>query len=271
MISKIAKHIKLKQNVKGIPCIIIGVSVNQTIIWMEGFGTSDIENGINCHKDTRMRTASISKSITSVLVAKLVENETLDYDANINVYLKKFPKQKFNGKEYNITLRQLMSHQSGIRDSFYNEYKQKVHDFFSVTQTLETFENDSLVDEPESKFMYSNLGWHVIGAIIESVLNTPFDRVINYFLQHDLLMRSSVAERREKIIPYRSRYYYKNNVTGDLENTIITDELITSVERCWPAYGILSTVGDLLAFGNIMIKSYKNESGAQMINIFTKK
>jgi len=50
-------------------------------------------------------------------------------------------------------------------------------------------------------------------------------------------------------------------VTQELENSDITSDILTSVEKWWPAAGIISTVGDLLTFGNNVIKSYRGDYG----------
>jgi len=82
----------------------------------------------------------------------------------------------------------------------------------------------------------------------------------------ELGMSSTFAERREMIIPHRARYYLKNNdqisenwqnVTEvKLLNAPIIDDL-ESFEHQLPSGGLLSTVPDLLKFGNYMLNSYK--------------
>ena len=82
----------------------------------------------------------------------------------------------------------------------------------------------------------------------------------------ELGMSSTFAERREMIIPHRTRYYLKNdspisenwkNVTKvELMNAPIVDDLL-SVEAQWPSGGLVSTVPDLLKFGNYILNSYK--------------
>lgn len=115
--------------INGVPGVSVGVTVNGKAVWKGGVGFADIEQNVKCNGRTVMRIASISKSITAVMAAKLVEEGKLDVDVPIQKYLDSYPKKSFNGKPVEITVRQLMSHTSGIR-----HYK-KVKYYFLVTFT----------------------------------------------------------------------------------------------------------------------------------------
>ena len=62
-----------------------------------------------------MRIASISKPITSLIAAKLYDENKFDLDQSIDFYLPHLPSFKCNDKIVKITSRQLISHTSGIR------------------------------------------------------------------------------------------------------------------------------------------------------------
>jgi CubicO group peptidase (beta-lactamase class C family) len=85
-------------------------------------------------------------------------------------------------------------------------------------------------------------------------------------------MSSTFVERHDMIIPQRVRYYSKDsedlmNVTQVL-NAPIFDDLV-SIEAQWPSGDLVSTVPDLLKFGNFMINSYRGvndvKSGINLI------
>uniref|UniRef100_A0A915D6U9 Beta-lactamase-related domain-containing protein n=1 Tax=Ditylenchus dipsaci TaxID=166011 RepID=A0A915D6U9_9BILA len=101
--------------VNGIPGLSIGVTVNQKTVWQRGFGVADVETGAPCHGHTVTRIASISKSITSAIAAKLMETGQLDLDKSIYEYLPDYPKKKVENVDVDITTRQLLSHMSGVR------------------------------------------------------------------------------------------------------------------------------------------------------------
>ncbi|KAL3982759.1 Beta-lactamase family protein [Acanthocheilonema viteae] len=119
----IVKHFMVKN---GVPGLSIGVSRNGRCIWKQGYGYADVEQLVPCKSDTVMRIASISKPITAALAARLVQRGKLDLDASVQDYVPDFPKKKYNEKDVTITIRQLLSHTSGIR-----HYKTVT--FFSLT------------------------------------------------------------------------------------------------------------------------------------------
>ena len=105
------------KQINGIPGLVIGVSLrgHNVLIYSEGF--SNIENKVKCNDQTVMRIASISKSITALLLAKLMQENKIDIDLPIGHYLTKdqFPDKYWDGNKVDITVRQLASHLGGIR------------------------------------------------------------------------------------------------------------------------------------------------------------
>ena len=248
-----------------VPGIVVGVSKKGKTVYHEALGYIDIENKVMTHKDTHFRVGSISKSITSLLIAKLVEEGKLDWNKTINDYIpeSKFPTKKWKGQNTKITLKQLMSHTGGIRPTKIDTDMNQVHsDWNNITDTLEQFKTDELISEPGTKFNYSNPGWQIVGAIAESVLaksGETFESRMKELLQTQLNMTETSVERREKIIPNRARYYMSGGIELNdttIINTIIIDDMVI-VNKVWSAGGFISTVPDLLRFGNTMLYSFK--------------
>lgn len=120
--------------------MVVAVSVNGVQAWAEGFGYSDVEQLTPCTKDTVMRIASISKTVTAVIAAKLVDEGKLNLDQPVQArsrllrtemlyihfrlqkYVADFPEKTFEGKKVTITPRHLLSHTSGIRHYKYGKF-----------------------------------------------------------------------------------------------------------------------------------------------------
>jgi serine beta-lactamase-like protein LACTB, mitochondrial len=224
---------------------------------------SDIENNVHAHKDSVWRTGSIAKPLTSALVGKLVDEGKLDFEKSIHQYLPTtlFPQKTWNNKNVDITLKQVMSHTAGLRESkapddAYNHVFEATSVNDPVNQSIKL---DPLIFEPGHNCIYSNYGHLIVGAVIESVFagHGTYESEINKLFQ-ELGMTSTQCERRNTIIPHRARYYQKyekmNNMLGNSE---VYDDLV-SLEGWWPAGGIVSTVPDLLRFGYAMITSSKH-------------
>jgi CubicO group peptidase (beta-lactamase class C family) len=268
-IQKSIDFIEKARNDELVPGVIAGISIKGKNVMTEAFGQTDIENDVKTHKDSVWRLGSISKSLTTLMIGRLIEKGLIHMEKSIHDYLspKIFPIKQWNNKNVTITLKQVMSHTAGlkvtkIRDDFKNIYNLK-----NVTQNVELFKDEPLIFEPGTNFKYSNYGFQIIGAIIESVLNETYENAVNKMFK-ELGMSSTFAERHEMIIPRRARYYlkssfypnyvenWKNSTKVEILNAPIVDDLV-SLEAYWPSGGLLSTLPDILKFGNYMLKSYK--------------
>ena len=97
---------------KGLPALSIALVDNQQIVWARGFGFADVQKQTPATADTVYRVGSVSKLFTDLAVMQLVEQGRLDLDAPVSRVLPEFsPRNPFNTP---ITLRQLMSHRSGL-------------------------------------------------------------------------------------------------------------------------------------------------------------
>lgn len=181
-----------------------------------------------CHPDTVMRIASISKSITMLLVAKLVEDGKLDLDKPVRNYLKEdeWPEKRWEGHKVDITLRQLVSHLSGVRhykkmesnedgtsDEFDSAEYFTRHKYSSVVDGLKMFKEDELLSKPGSTFLYTTFGFSLISAVVESVLpeGEKFGSyLVDKVCYKKLGMFATHLDYNEPIIYNRANYYIKS-------------------------------------------------------------
>ena len=164
---------------KSIPAFSIALVVDQKIVFEKGFGTAKPEAATKTDRaaseHTVYRVGSVSKLFTDLALMQLVDQGKVDLDEDVRKYVPEFnPKNPFGKK---ITLRQLMSHRSGlVRESPVGHYFDP--DEPSVKATVESLNNTTLVYEPESKTKYSNAGITVVGRVLENVTGKPFETVI---------------------------------------------------------------------------------------------
>src|SRR5207302_5125243 len=93
----------------------------QAVVWARGFGLADPKAKRPATAETVYRVGSVSKLFTDIAVMRLVEQGRLDLDAPVTKYLPDFtPGNPFDKP---ITLRQLMTHRSGlVRESPVGNY-----------------------------------------------------------------------------------------------------------------------------------------------------
>lgn len=221
----------------GIPGAVIGVARPGREPWIMSLGEADIENHVFVHPETRFRVGSVSKLFTAAAAARLASQGKLDLDAEIQQYAPLFPK-----KEFPVTARQLAGHLAGIRhfgrDEYFNSTRQR-----GVAENVKRIENESLLQPPGSKYLYSSYGYSVLGLVIEGACKQEFLTCLKREVLAPLGMQRTLADFNDEIIPDRARPYSKRP-DGSVSNGPYMD---TSDRLA--AGGFVSTVGDLLQFG----------------------
>jgi serine beta-lactamase-like protein LACTB, mitochondrial len=205
--------VELWRQQSGVPGVVVGLSISGRHLWTQGFGYIDIENNVTTHKDSVWRLASISKPLTAALVGKLIETGRLDLDDSIWRYLSTdlFPIKTWNGQPVDITVREAMLHTAGLHLTILPNDVENLYKAVNVSQTLAGLKNEGLLFRPGTEVSYSNYGFQIIGAIIESIVGDTYQNAMKDMFE-ELGMRSTSAEKRESIIRHRPRYYYQNSI-----------------------------------------------------------
>ncbi|XP_061679811.1 serine beta-lactamase-like protein LACTB, mitochondrial isoform X2 [Syngnathoides biaculeatus] len=136
------------------------------------------------------------------------------------------------------------------KKEFEHEEYYLMDSFESVTQALGLFKDDPLIFKPGTTFLYSTHAYTLLSAVIEQAAGQHFlDVMTNLF--RELGMHSTVPDQNEPIIYHRARYYHLNK-RGRVVNCPYVDNSYK-----WAGGGFLSTAGDLLRFGNVLLYSYQ--------------
>lgn len=155
------------------------------------FGFRDIGRKLPVTPTTTFRIASISKAAVALLAAKLAEEGTLAYNAPLSAYLDT-PPQHPGHPAINITVEQLLSHTSGIRDGTgYGDF---------LTATYASAPDAPLLEEvlspngayyssnmwgpqaPGAHFQYANLNFGVLATVMEAATGWRFDQLFQAWL-----------------------------------------------------------------------------------------
>lgn len=247
--------VKQFMNENKVPGMSAAVSVDGKLIWSEGFGYADLENGIPATQHTRFRIASISKPITAAALALLYEQGLIDLDEPIETYLPDFPK-----KRWDITLRFLASHQAGVRTYVDDEFLNNKH-FDSVSDGVDIFKNDTLLFKPGTQYSYSSYGFNLISEIIEKVSGVKFLTYMRQNVFKPLGMNSIIADHTDSLISHRTRFYSISEDSKILNSTFVDNS------NKWAGGGFISNAEDLVKFGNAQLNgSFLKE---ETVKLFT--
>src|SRR2546423_14789604 len=88
----------------------IAVGIDGQIVWTEGFGFADIENGSPVTPRHRFRTGTASIVLTSAAIGLLLDEGRLKLDDGIQKYVPDFP-----DKQWPVTIRQVIGQVAGFK------------------------------------------------------------------------------------------------------------------------------------------------------------
>ncbi|QDT02072.1 D-alanyl-D-alanine dipeptidase [Rubripirellula lacrimiformis] len=187
-IAKIRSAVQYEVAEKNLPALSVSLVDGDRVVWADGFGFQDSERRVPATADTIYRVGSVSKLFTDMALLQLVEDAALDLDAPVTKYLPDFQPQNDFGIP--ITLRQLMSHQSGlVRESPVGNYFDPTEP--SLSETVASLNDTSLVYQPETKTKYSNAAIAVVGAVLEKQLDVSHPQRVRTKILDPLGMTAS--------------------------------------------------------------------------------
>jgi CubicO group peptidase (beta-lactamase class C family) len=241
------------------PGFSIAVGKNGQLLWAEADGYADLDANVPMTLDSQFDIGSTSKALTGTLVMRLVEKGVLNLDTDVRDYVPEWPE-----KAHPVTLRQLLSHQAGIRHygfsytpfnwrhpSFIGEgfWPDK---FETSAGALTIFKDDALLFKPHEDFKYSTYGYTLISAAIEGATGMHFLDA----LERDISLRAGMASTGGDM----GADNMPDRVTGYRPHIgIFDDRRLSRVPEAhhsykWAGGGIASTPSDLVRFGNALIQ-----------------
>lgn len=192
----------------GIPSISIALIENNNLTWAKSFGNSNVKLQTPATTSTIYSTGSTAKPFLTVAILQLVEKGILDLDAPVNNYLPE-PLPSFSDTAKPVTLRHLLSHQSGIPAS---------SDFVSLwgkdhrKSLKEIVSEIKLVREPEKLFEYSNDGFVVATLALEEQTGMKYGDYVNTYILKPLglpninFTRPNPKMVEQMALPYKLTY-----------------------------------------------------------------
>ena len=223
-----------QQNLVGLTA---AIAVNGEIVWRGAAGLADREKNVPVTPDMLHRIASISKPQTATAAMRLVEQGKLKLDAPITTYIPTYP-------VYNppIQILHLLTHTSGIPHYYKpGQNRSNVH-YDSLLAAVANFQNEHLRADPGSKYLYTTLGYTLLGAAIESASQKNFADAMHDLIWQPANMPNTRLEIAGQPTPPRMLGYTKSN-SGEIAPTEPTD-----LSLKYPGGGMLSTPSDLLNF-----------------------
>ena len=158
---------------------VLAVTARGEEVFAKAYGLADREAGRANTLETRFDYASVGKMFTGVAIAQLVEAGKLEYEDSVGELMPAVAKTSAAG----LTVDQLLTHRTGLADIF-----DDLERFGAVAKTAKRHSDffPLFIDAPlrtgaQEQFAYSNSGYILLGAIIESISGQPYE---SYLREH---------------------------------------------------------------------------------------
>jgi CubicO group peptidase (beta-lactamase class C family) len=176
------------------PGMSLAVVKNDSIIYSKGFGWADEPREIHASANTVYHWWSCTKIATAISILQLQEKGKLSLNDPVVNYLPFFKVEYPSDTSKEITILNLLNHTSGLPDpsviTFINWIHHDGEPPLNQTDFLQQVLPDysKLMFEPGDHAEYSNIGYMVLGAVIEKVTGMVYEDYIRQNILHPLGM-----------------------------------------------------------------------------------
>jgi len=224
-----------------LPAFALSIVDDEKILYQDAKGYIDLENLIPATPSSVFKLLSVAKAFTAMEIFREVEEGRIDLNAPLTEYLPEFSIQSRFPENEPITVKSLLAHRSGLpRNGCLACFPEEGDSY-----TLDKFEKSTAecyMAFPFSyRYHYSNLGYNLLGRIVEQNRNMGFAHYMKIHLLNDLGMESSTFNFDDIENPHYLalgyEYYKRKHYPMFLAN-------INSI----PSGNLYSTIGDLSIF-----------------------
>jgi len=216
---------------------------NNKIIWAAHYGNKNHDN------EYVYRTGSITKILTALAIMQLEDQGLIDIDQPVYAYLPRFSVKRRFSNANPITVRHLLTHHSGLPTNIVKGQWSSSH--FSTV--IEQLRNEYLSYPPDFVQAYSNIGYSLLGSIIEEVTAQSYESYIEENILHPLGMINSNFDADTINRPEFAQPLLKKR---DQQLLPIRDK---------PAMGLYSTAKDMAQF-LIMLSNAGQYKGKNIVH-----
>lgn len=240
------KILKAEFNTLKTPALSVSININNKLIWSNIIGYADFENQIIADSLTKFRIGSVSKSLTSIGLGVLIQNNKIKTESFVKDFI-----PYTSDLLSNLTVKQLASHASGIRNygscfcfpiwEFYDN-----NQYNTIEESIAVFNNDKLLFQPGTSFNYSTYNYTLLSAMMEKASNKDFLFFMEETIFQPLKMAQTVADKKSKEIMNIAKFY-------DVEDGNSSESYPINSSGKWAGGGFLSTTNDLVKFGSAVL------------------
>lgn len=231
----------------------ISVIRGGTAVFRKAYGYADLPNRIPNRLDTRFATASAGKVFVATAILRLIEDGALKWEDTIGELLP----IDWKAIDRNITVRELLTHTSGIPDYFdetiLTEYADLWKDYpnYKIRRNadiLPLFLDKPMMYAHGAKFQYNNTGYVVLALILEAKTGEPFDAHLRKTIFDPCGMTDTGYYELDRLPERCASSYIRDAETGEFCTNIYSVDV-----KGTGAGGAFTTVSDVEKFWSFLL------------------
>lgn len=238
-----------------VPGVSIAVIDNNKIAWTKAYGVLNVDTGTPTTTQSYFEAASTTKMLTAAIVLHFVNKGLIDLDTDVNEYLKswKVEENEFT-KEKKVTLRLLLTHQSGLSSTNFPYEINRTPALIQVLKAETPAQNKPAIVEyvPGSKWQYSNIGYDVIQLLLEDISGKPLQQIFKEIIFKPLQMNFSTMN-----YPLEKTLQKSEALPHDKEGKVCEPSMHPSAIAHG---GLMTTPNDLALFTIELMRAYSGQS-----------
>ncbi len=186
------------------------------IIALDSYGYKNNETREIIAANTKMNVGSVSKTVLAAGILRMATLGLLKLDDPVKKYLPDLPIYNHWEKTNKVTIRHLLDNTSGLTDA-------KIWHIFSSTAKTDTplqkvYQDDSEILQvqykPGSIYSYSNLGYSILGMLIEKITNQRYEN----YLDNSLLKPLGLTESTFHFVKQTGKFADEKLAFGHFDN-----------------------------------------------------
>jgi D-alanyl-D-alanine carboxypeptidase len=200
-----------------IPGMSLAVAKNGKLVYSKGYGYANISKKEKTTTKHIFRIASVSKSITSIAIMKLIEDGQIslkDYVFGDGGLLEEYYTDKLPPYVDEIQLKHLLEHSAGGWGNNLNDPMFNNNHLDKDQLIIHTLKNQRLTNRPGTKYLYSNFGYFLLGRVIERVSGLPYEEYVRKVILNPLNIQSAYVgwNTAEEKLDHEVSYYSEDNL-----------------------------------------------------------
>lgn len=241
---RVDAHIRARMAERRIPGLALAVVRNGETLLLAGYGLADVEHDVPVTPETVFDIASVTKTFTAAAVLRLADSGRLDIARPVREFLPEAP-ESWRG----MTVRHLLTHTAGLPVTDVPTVNGEWLADYTTRQMLEHAFGSPLSAAPGERFLYSDLGYFLLGAVIERVSGMRYGEFLRENFFEPFGMDATSLLDQYAIVPRRADAYFLR------DRRLARNRRYAQVELP-SAYGLLTSARDFARWECALARGY---------------